>query len=246
MSIAHLAAAPWQLLPPDRAGTQPDEPAATRSARVLALPRPAAPAPASAPSARLCVLLQAIAAGDRAAFGELYDATSACLLGIACGVLRRQDLAEEALQDAYVKVWKHADRFDASIAAPMTWLINIVRNRAIDIRRARQAELAATVALDDEAMRSLHESVPDAGPGPEDLLQQAAAAQGLRAALATLSREQRQAVALVIYQGCTHAEVAARAGVALSTAKTWVRRGLMRLKAELDTSAAGPGRRGAP
>ncbi|TAL13731.1 MAG: sigma-70 family RNA polymerase sigma factor [Aquabacterium sp.] len=247
MFIAHLAPAPWRPLPPGRGAAKEGETTAGRSARVVALHRPPVQAAASD---RLCTLLRAVADGDRAAFGELYDATSACLLGIACGVLGRQDLAEEALQDAYVKVWRHADRFDAGIAAPMTWLINIVRNRAIDIRRARQMELASTVALDDEAMRTLHETVPDASPGPEDLLLQAAAAQGLRGGLATLSSEQRQAVALVIYQGCTHAEIAARAGVPLSTAKTWVRRGLMRLKAELEAGpaaakTAGQARRGA-
>src|SRR5471030_2396171 len=83
--------------------------------------------------------LSRVALGDRRAFEQLYRATSTYLMAIAWRVLQHRDLAEEVLQDAFVKVWHSAGLYDARLGLPMTWLINIVRNRAIDIRRSRSA-----------------------------------------------------------------------------------------------------------
>jgi RNA polymerase sigma-70 factor (ECF subfamily) len=169
-------------------------------------------------SDRLVELLGRIALRDRTAFRALYDATSAHLLGVAFSLLHHRERAEEVLQECYLSVWNAA------------WLINIVRNRSIDALRALRSRQDFNVPLDD----ALAESVVDLAPRPEQLLQRALAERGIEAALAKLSRHERQAVAQVIYRGLTHAEIAARAQVPLSTAKTWVRRGLMRLKDHLD------------
>jgi RNA polymerase sigma-70 factor (ECF subfamily) len=181
-------------------------------------------------SDRLVELLGRIALRDRTAFRALYDATSAHLLGVAFSLLHHRERAEEVLQECYLSVWNAAASYNRETARPMTWLINIVRNRSIDALRALRSRQDFNVPLDD----ALAESVVDLAPRPEQLLQRALAERGIEAALAKLSRHERQAVAQVIYRGLTHAEIAARAQVPLSTAKTWVRRGLMRLKDHLD------------
>src|SRR5690242_6337254 len=87
--------------------------------------------------AELIWLLASVAKGDEAAFERLYAATRAKLYGVALRILRRQDLAEEVVQEAYVKIWHSAGQFNASLASPITWMVSIVRNRAIDVVRKR-------------------------------------------------------------------------------------------------------------
>ncbi|MCR5881704.1 sigma-70 family RNA polymerase sigma factor [Rhizobacter sp. J219] len=200
------------------------------SARVFTLPTRSSPdAATQQANARLVRLIKDVATLDRAAFRELYDATSAYLMGVAYTVVGQRELAEEVLQDAYVKVWHHAESYDPRLAAPMTWLIHIVRNRAIDVRRARQQEVASMVPLSEEQQAHLADTVGDASIDPLHLLQRHAVEMNIQACLHSLSAEQRQAVALVIYRGMAHAEIAKLANVPLGTAKAWVRRGLARL-----------------
>src|ERR1700728_712225 len=85
----------------------------------------------------LVSLLGAIAKGDTAAFERLYNATRAKLYGVLLRILGRPELAEEVMQETYLKVWKMADKFDPTIATPITWMVAIARNRAIDIVRKR-------------------------------------------------------------------------------------------------------------
>jgi RNA polymerase sigma-70 factor (ECF subfamily) len=80
------------------------------------------------------------ALGDQAAFGQIYDATAAKLYGVCLKVLKRHDLAEDALQETYIKIWHSADKYQANGLSPMTWLITIARNTAIDKLRASQAQ----------------------------------------------------------------------------------------------------------
>src|SRR5258706_15289315 len=107
--------------------------------------------PMSAP-ADLPQLLSKVAMRDRAAFEQLYRATCAHLLGVAFRILNNRDRAEEVLQEAFMNVWNSAGGYNPGVATPMTWLINIVRNKAIDAVRSGKTERASTVALDDEGM----------------------------------------------------------------------------------------------
>jgi RNA polymerase sigma-70 factor, ECF subfamily len=172
--------------------------------------------------------LAQVALGDRRAFESLYHATSSYLMGVAWRVLQHRDLAEEVLQDAFVKVWHGAGLYDARLGAPMTWLINIVRNRAIDIRRSRAASLSDAHGDDDAA-------APDAmaspGAGPEQWLDAAIRSAGVQQCMAQLNASQRQALALVYYKGMSHSEAAESLRTPLGTTKAWVRRGLDILKA---------------
>ena len=172
--------------------------------------------------------LARVALGDRHAFEALYQATSSYLMAVAWRVLQHRDLAEEVLQDAFVKVWHGAGMYDARLGAPMTWLINIVRNRAIDIRRSRAAALSDAHGDDDA-------DAPDAlaspAAGPEQWLDAAIRQVGVQQCMGQLTASQRQALALVYYQGMSHTEAAQALNTPLGTTKAWVRRGLDYLRA---------------
>src|SRR5918996_1163218 len=87
--------------------------------------------------AELVWLLAAVAKGDQGAFERLYAATRAKLYGIALRILRRNDLADEVVQETYLKIWRSAGQFDPALSAPITWMVTIARNRAIDVLRKR-------------------------------------------------------------------------------------------------------------
>jgi len=87
--------------------------------------------------AELVWLIAAVAKGDEAAFERLYAATRAKLFGVVLRILRRQDLAEEVIQETYVKIWSSAGQFNPALSSPITWMASIARNRAIDVVRKR-------------------------------------------------------------------------------------------------------------
>jgi len=176
--------------------------------------------------------LARVAMHDRAAFEQVYRATCAHLLGVAFRILNQRERAEEVLQEAYMNVWHNAAGFNAALASPMTWLINIVRNKAIDALRSGRTERAATVALDDEAFEVADESRAQ----PQQLLEDSFNKMKIGTCMAGLSASQRQALALAYYRGMVHSEIAESIGAPLGTVKAWVRRGLDRLKTCLEAA----------
>ena len=107
--------------------------------------------------------LARVALQDRAAFEQVYRATCAHLLGIAFRILNQRERAEEVLQESFMTVWHAAGGFNPSVASPMTWLINIVRNKAIDTLRSGKTERGMTSALDDDALQVAHDLSPGRG-----------------------------------------------------------------------------------
>jgi RNA polymerase sigma-70 factor (ECF subfamily) len=172
----------------------------------------------------LATLLAACGRGDREAFSRLYRDSSAKLFGVALRILRRQDWAEEVLQDCYVSIWQHAREYHSGLSAPMTWMTSIVRNRCLDRLRKPRLEVS------DSDGEMIDNTMSD-GPGPLDVLEQSKDAQALARCLQALEARQRQAIALAFYDGLSHVELASHLRQPLGTVKTWVRRGLLRLKA---------------
>ena len=190
--------------------------------------------PASEPSersARLAGLLGRVALADQRAFEALYGQTSAHLYAVALRIVREPPAAEEILQEAYVSVWHHAGSYDAAKSQPMTWLASIVRNRCLDHLRRRELD-TVTLTGDDEDAPEL--DVADEGLTPAELLLRGAEAQSVRECVETLDAGPRQAIALAFFQGLSHAELAAQLREPLGTIKSWVRRGLERLKRCVD------------
>jgi len=174
----------------------------------------------------LPTLMSRTALRDRAAFERLYRATCAHLLSVAFRILNNRDRAEEVLQEAFMNVWHSASGYNPVVATPMTWLINIVRNKAIDALRSGKTERGSTVALDDEAL----EIAGDAALEPQRLLDESLTKAHIDACMSALNASQRQALALAYYRGMVHTDIAEAMNAPLGTVKAWVRRGLDRLK----------------
>lgn len=168
--------------------------------------------------------LARIAAGDQSALAELYDASSAKVFGLAMKILGDRDAAEEITVDVYTQVWRKIASYDAQRGTPGSWLMTMTKNRAIDGFRSRYLERGRQVPLDEAAELPGHEATPEqysAGLERQRLVQ---------AALAMLSTEQRQAIALAYYWGMSQSEIADRLKLPLGTVKTRMRLGMIRLR----------------
>lgn len=173
-------------------------------------------------------LLEACARRDQGAFARLYETTSSKLFGVAVRILRREDWAEEVLQDCYVSIWNNAGSYTPALSAPMTWMTSIVRNRCLDwLRRPR---LEVVLERDGEDGEDPLLAIASDEPGPLEALAQSADAKALAECLKRLDAKQRQAIMLAFFQGLSHSELAGHMRQPLGTVKTWVRRGLERLK----------------
>lgn len=175
----------------------------------------------------LAVALVQAGQGDRSAFRTVYEATSAKLFGVCLRILPDRQTAEDVLQDTYVTVWRKAASFDASRASPITWLVTIARNRAID--RLRSAAPMRNAAPVEDA-----HDLADSGPLASDVVEQANEAARLNGCLETLEDRARAVIRTAFFEGATYDELARRENVPLGTMKSWIRRGLMRLRSCLE------------
>jgi RNA polymerase sigma-70 factor (ECF subfamily) len=185
-------------------------------------------------NATLQELLGRTATGDHAAFAEVYERTHAHLFGVALRMLGREHAAEDVLQDAFVNVWKNAAGYRSSIGGqdiqPMTWLIAIVRNKALDALRTRTRRKETELPDSDSMDQDDAAVVGSAAPSALDLLSQATQAMHIEGCMGSLEGSHRQSLALAYYQGLSHSEVAAQMGAPLGSVKAWIRRGLEKLK----------------
>jgi RNA polymerase sigma-70 factor (ECF subfamily) len=157
--------------------------------------------------------------------------------------LVKREWAEEALQDAFINIWRYAGDYRVNRAAPLTWMTAIVRNRALDFLRRQKTERAestertegaglpssATIALADWS-ESFEELLPGDERDPADSALLSEAARQLAVCMKRLDANQRQAVALAYLRDQSHGEIAQTLSVPLGTVKSWVRRGLEKLK----------------
>jgi len=183
---------------------------------------PAAPSDADAARQRLVEALVATGGEDRGAFQTLYHLTSAKLFGVCLRICGDRQAAEDVLSEVYLTIWKRAGAFEPGRASPISWLATIARNRAIDWRRA--AGRAAPARIED-----ISELADDRASAEEILLVDERATQ-LHGCLDQLEQRQRDAIRTAFFDGLTYAELAERDAVPLGTMKSWVRRGLIRLK----------------
>ena len=172
--------------------------------------------------ASLVVLMQRVAARDRAAFSALYNATSAKLYGIVLRILRRRDAADEVLQEVYVQVWQRAASFDAAKGSPVAWMAAIARNRALDAVRRKQP-----LSLED-APEALDIATDE--PDPLACAEQSEELARLRQCLDRLDSDRRELVLLAYREGLTREALALRLARPTGTIKSWLRRSLLQLR----------------
>ena len=178
-------------------------------------------------------LVEGIARSDETALAELYDRYGRPAYGLALRVLRDPSLAEDAVQEAFLQVWRSADRFQPGRAKVGTWLLTFVHRRAVDLvrreeRRRTEPEAAAPAPT---------------GPGADEDVERRSKREIVQGALRQLPPEQREAIELAYYGGYTQTELAERLGEPLGTIKSRMFTGLQRLRGLLDEAGfegAGP------
>jgi len=168
-------------------------------------------------------LIARVARKDRHAFENLYFETSAKLFGICQRVLNNRAEAEDALPEIYIKVWHNAGKYNLSGLRPMTWLITIARNHAVDRLRAHRVR-AADGNMDAGA------DFDDRGLGSEAMALQSAAAGPLASCLEGLAADRAEAVQLAYMRGETYADLSTRYAVPLNAMRSWLRPSLTELK----------------
>lgn len=162
--------------------------------------------------------------GSAAAFRRLYEMSAAALLGAALRILGRRELAEEALHDAFAKIWHSAATFDPLAARPVAWMVAIARNRALDIRASHDVSRVDSSGTVDDILAA-------EAADPVEIKR-------LRDCMGRLEAHQRQAIALAYDRGLSHSELAAHLGRPIGTVKAWVRRGLASLRGCLEGAHA--------
>ena len=170
------------------------------------------------PEIELAQLLQRCAAHDPAAFRQLYDKTSPILFARLLRMLRRRSVAEEALQDVYVRIWERAAQYEAGRGRALAWMVTIARYCAIDLMRRERMTLVGDDALAEVADESAGDPLLDK-PNNFDVC------------IGQLPEHTRNCLTLAFVEGRSHDEIARLTSNPLGSVKSWIRRGLMSLKA---------------
>jgi RNA polymerase sigma-70 factor (ECF subfamily) len=172
--------------------------------------------------AELVWLLASVAKGDEAAFERLYQATRAKLFGVVLRILRRQDLAEEVIQEAYVKIWNNAGQFNPGVASPITWMVSIARNRAIDVVRKR---IETSIEEEPAAMEVASDT-----PDPLARREMTEELKRILECVGQLDPERQKLVLLAYYNGWSRDQLAEKFDTPLNTVKTWLRRSMLEIR----------------
>jgi RNA polymerase sigma factor (sigma-70 family) len=176
---------------------------------------------------QLSAAIRRAASGDRAALRLIYDQTAAKLFGVCLRILHDRSEAEDVLQEVYLTVWRKAAAFDESKASPITWLVAIARNRAIDRVRA------SGVSRLSEPIEAA-EAVSDPAPLAEEMVVSKQQQARLAGCLDELDLRAANAIRSAFIGGATYEELARAADVPLGTMKSLIRRGLAKLRACLE------------
>ncbi len=171
--------------------------------------------------------LAAVSKKDKDAFRRLYDAAAPKLFGFLLRILIKRELAEEALQESFVNIWNNAASYQSHLASPMTWMTTIVRNKAFDmLRKVDDVVEIDTEHFDQDVMNALESTEPTPGAA----LELSQDAQELSRCFRQLEGMQKQAIVMAYYHDSSHSEIAGQLQLPIGTVKTWIRRGLERLR----------------
>jgi RNA polymerase sigma-70 factor, ECF subfamily len=180
-------------------------------------------------------ILASIARKDRQAFHQLYDRYAPIALGLAVRVLNDKAAGEDVLQEAFMRVWHHADKFDPTRGNARSWLLTVVHRLAIDALRRRQARPA--VQLD--APENEDWDLPDEEANVHDTVLASLSQTQVRQALHGLNKDMRQVVELSYYKGMSHREIAAHLNEPLGTIHSRARQAILQLRKVLWETVAG-------
>lgn len=171
-----------------------------------------------------------VARRDQSAFALLYDRLSGPLYALAFRMLGDANEAEEALQDVFVQIWRRAEFYDATQSSVFSWAALLTRSRVIDRLRARGRRLRIIIASTDEEPALARKSDASTDPNATEVAERQEEAASVRAILAELPKEQRDAIEMAFFGDLTHHEIASRLSEPLGTVKARIRRGLLKLR----------------
>lgn len=177
-------------------------------------------------------LVERLKAGDSEALGLLYDRYSPQAMAVAVRILRDRDAAEDLVHDVFVSVWQKIDRFDGSKGTIRTWILAVLRNRAIDRLRSAPVRLETDAPEENDSVTS--------GTETWDAVEGRLSAAHLRTAIDRLPAEQREAIELAYFKGRTYREIAEITGVPQGTASGRLRLALQKLRESLAWTDAAP------
>jgi RNA polymerase sigma-70 factor (ECF subfamily) len=175
-------------------------------------------------------LLRDVARGDRAAFAELYDRTSARVMGLVTRLLRDRAQSEEVTQEVFLEIWQQAPKFDANRGSGMAWVLTMTHRRAVDRIRASQKSHERDLRIGIRDMERDFDGVSEA-------VEIRVENERVKRAMSRLTPLQREAVILAYYGGYSHSEMAEILGIPLGTVKTRLRDGMIRLRDELGVTS---------
>jgi RNA polymerase sigma-70 factor (ECF subfamily) len=170
--------------------------------------------------------LAACARGEQRALRSIYDHEGRRLLGVALRIVRRRQVAEDVLHDAFLSIWTKSASFVPARGAGRGWIYSIVRHQALDVVRAGGREVQAG----EEALEQMAADAADAGAGLVDDFERRQDLGRLHDCLVALDDAKRSSILYAYVDGCSHAEIAVRMQSPLGTIKAWIKRGLSALK----------------
>ncbi|OOG36785.1 RNA polymerase sigma factor [Polaromonas sp. A23] len=182
---------------------------------------------AESPDTQLIALINRVAMADEAALRALYELTSSKLYGVAVRVVGNKSWAEDVLQEAFINIWRIAGDYKATLSPPMAWLCLIVRSRGLDFLRRRTSDRADAAQELDDVMA---ETLEGDSANPMDTALAGEQAWALHQCLSQLDNQQREVVSLAYLRDLSHGELAEQLKLPLGTVKTWIRRGLEKLR----------------
>jgi RNA polymerase sigma-70 factor, ECF subfamily len=183
---------------------------------------------APVPEQDWATLVQSIAAGDQLALHTLYEMAHRVVFTLIMRITANRETAEELTVDVFHDIWRRAPRYDAANGTVLGWIMNQARSRAIDRLRFESRQ---------KRSHGGEESLAEVSADPRDVLEQREQGASLRAALTTLTPDERQAIEATFFAGLTHAEAAVRLNQPLGTIKTRIRSGLHKLRQRLAAEA---------
>ena len=166
-------------------------------------------------------LVERLKMRDRPAFEYLYDHYSAALFGLISKMITDNHLAEDILQEAFVKIWNNFSTYDASKGRLFTWMVNLTRNLAIDTLRSKAFKKQAKIQKSDIAVGNVSDSADEIGKHD---------AMGIRTQLQMLKEDQKEIIDMAYFNGFTQDEISKKLGIPLGTVKTRMRTAISNLK----------------
>ncbi|QHO73562.1 RNA polymerase subunit sigma [Bradyrhizobium sp. CCBAU 051011] len=166
-------------------------------------------------------VLRSVAKGDRAAFRQLYEQAGPTLFGICSRILRDRNAAEDAFQEAMLRIWQKSYLYDAAKGGAMSWMVTVTRRVVLDRLPVRRS---GPVSLTDESVMAVLEALSNQAPHDPAL------APDLRKCLGLLDQNYRQSVLLAYYYGLSYEELAAHSAVPVGTIRTWIHRAVEKLQ----------------